>query len=279
MNIITEQSGNGELLYNTEFKNLLDFNSIHSFDDLWNLEGESVKNKLAERGTARIMLESPDGGQVETYIKRYLPLPKKEYFKAITSFRPFFPSGAVHEWESIIAFHRENIPTMKPIAVARETSGKSVLLTLGIQNYRRASDLLKEWFNNKEHCEVRRKLIANIAELAGKMHAAKLAHQDFYLVHMFVMDDLSVMPIDLQRIIMENQFGRRWRVKDLGQMLYAAMDISSKSDRMRFWKKYTDIAGPEMYRNKALIKSVYAKANRIYERSVRKKKRKEKENR
>jgi len=269
LNIEVIKSGNGELLFNAEFSRLLHENNIESFSDLWDIAGEPVKKKLAIRGTERVYLKS-GSTRTEAYIKRYLPLPAKEYFKAITSFRPFFPDGAMHEWEAIISFHQAGIPTMKPIAAGMDKQGRSVLLTLGIQNYTRASKLLKEWLNNDEKNSDRRRLIVNIAELAGKMHAAKFAHQDFYLVHLFVLENFDVMPIDLQRVIMGRQFGRRWRIKDLGQLLYSAWDLTTLKEKIIFWQKYTDIAGKEIYKDKRLIRAVVRKAEHIRNRSIRK---------
>ncbi len=272
MNIDIKHSNNKTFFFNSEFEELLSKNSINSFDDLWNLKGEDVKKKLVERGTERVFLDS-EKGKVETYIKRYLPLPLKEYFKAITSFRPFFPSGAIHEWDAIIAFHQQNIPTMLPIAAGRNSAGKSIVLTLAITDYRRASDLLESWKGDSSKRKERRTLIVNIAELAGKMHSARFAHQDFYLVHLFVKENLHILPIDLQRIIMDSQFGRRWRVKDLGQLLYSALELVSLTDQLLFWQKYTDAVGKEFYKDKRLIKSIIKKAQTIYDRSQRKKKR------
>ena len=273
MNIEIKESKDGTFLFNSEFEYLLNDNNIKSFADLWGLSGESVKKKLVERGTERVMLDSKPE-KIETYLKRYHPLPLKEYFKAITSFRPFFPSGALHEWDAIIEFHKHNIPTMLPIAVGNDSEGKSALLTLAITDYTRASDLLEKWKGDKSKRNERRKLIANIANLAAKMHSAKFAHQDFYLVHLFVKDDLSLMPIDLQRIIMEKQFARRWRVKDLGQLLFSAMEYTSKTDQLFFWQQYTESAGPDLYKNRTLIRAIIRKAMSIYNRSQRKKKRK-----
>jgi len=276
LNIQIKESNGGTFIFNTDFKQLLEENKIKSFDDLWSLSGESVKKKLVERGTERVMLHS-SSGKVETYLKRYLPLPLKEYFKAITSFRPFFPSGARHEWDAIIAFHKKNIPTMLPIAVGHNAAGKSALLTLAITDYTRGSDLLKKWQEEKNVQVLRKKLIENIAELAGNMHAANFAHQDFYLVHLFVKEDMTVLPIDLQRIIMPDQFGRRWRIKDLGQLLFSSLEYTSSKDRLLFWQKYTEITGQELYKNRRLIRAIIRKAMSIYNRSQRKKLKRENE--
>ncbi|NOY74902.1 MAG: hypothetical protein GXP32_03815 [Kiritimatiellaeota bacterium] len=281
--IEVETMDGGRLLVNAAYQRYLVANGIKSLVDLWSLDGESVKKKLAERGTERVSL-CFDGAQVETYLKRYLPLPFKEYFKGITSFRPFFPSGALHEWESIIAFHAAGIPTMEPIAAGRFPDGRSVLLTLGVTNYKRASDLLPE-LNGDENRKRRSELISVIAELAGKMHSAQFAHQDFYLVHLFVKEGESsetseerksfqVLPIDLQRIIIGPRFSRRWRVKDLGQLLYSAFDCADAVDLRLFWRIYAKIAGEGIGRDKKLIKAVFRKADSIRKRSLRKKSRK-----
>jgi len=271
LNIEIKESYDGTFVFNNKFKDLLEQNNIKSFEDLWALSGETVKKKLVERGTERVILNS-ESEKIETYLKRYLPLPLKEYFKAITSFRPFFPSGALHEWDAIVAFHKQNIPTMIPIATGHDSNGKSALLTLAITDYTRASDLFKFWSSDPSKRNQRRQLIANIAKLAAIMHSAKFAHQDFYLVHLFVKDDMTVLPIDLQRIIMEKQFGRRWRVKDLGQLLFSSMEFTSLTDRLFFWKKYSETAGTELYKNRPLIKAIIKKAMTIYNRSQRKKK-------
>lgn len=269
MDIQIEEINNGSLLINKVFSDILRENNIDSAEALWALQGESVKKILKERGTERVFLKTPDG-QLEAYIKRYLPLPCKEHFKGMISFKPVFASGALHEWESIIAFHRADISTMLPIAVGCLDDGRSINITLAITDYRRASDILAENPNR----ETRIKLIENIAKLAGKMHAARFAHQDFYLVHLFVKEYLQVLPIDLQRIIMGRLFKKRWQVKDLGQLLFSAYDFTSQTDALRFWKVYTDIVDPDLYRNKRFIKSVVGKAGRIRSRFLRKQKQK-----
>jgi heptose I phosphotransferase len=274
-----EKWDDGRLLVNSAYSSLLRENHIATWEDLWSVEGEAVKKKLLQRGTERVLLKSNEK-PIETYVKRYLPLPFKEYFKAITSFRPFFPSGAIHEWESIIAFHAAGIQTMEPIAAGRNPDGRTVLLSLGIADYVRASELLPE-LRGKKRQEERRRLILKIAELAGIMHAAKFAHQDFYLVHLFVKRkpsatstseeaEFQVLPIDLQRIIMGPRFSRRWRVKDLGQLLFSAMDATTSSDRLIFWNRYTEIAGTKLRGDKKLINSIKRKATGILNREIRK---------
>lgn len=267
--ITVEALDNGSLLVNRDYIDLLHENNIDSSEKLWKLEGESVKKFVKERGTERAFLKTTDGKQLETYIKRYQPLPFKEHFKGITSLKPVFTDGAIHEWNAILAFHDAGIPTMIPIAAGSLGDGRTVNITLGITDYRRASDV----FADKPERETRITLIENIAKLAGEMHSAKFAHQDFYLVHLFVKDDLQILPIDLQRLIMGKLFRKRWQVKDLGQLLYSALKYASHTDILRFWKIYTDSVDKSLFRNKAFIKAVIKKAESIRARSERKRKR------
>jgi len=263
MQIKVEHKDCGRLLVNADFAKILEFNGINSFEDLWSISGESVKKVLVERGTERIFLKSPDGASLtEGYIKRYKPEPLMSRLKNMLSLRPCRFPGAMNEWEAVIAFHRMNLPTMQPLACG-VSGGNSCILTLGITDYARASELFAK-FAKGERVR-RRKLLRRIAELAAGMHLAKMAHQDFYLVHVFVRekDDDSIFLIDLQRVIFEESFSERWRVKDLAQLLFSADNLVSRTDILYFWKVYTDMAGDEMYGDSSLTGKIIRKAARI----------------
>lgn len=258
----------GSLIINSEYEEILKKNGITSVKDLWDKDGEPVKKILKERGTERFYLDGVEDEKIETYIKRYLPLPKKEYIKGAISLKPIFPDGAIHEWDAILAFHNANIATMIPIAAGKLPDGRTVNITRAITDYRRASDILSD----SPTKAVRITLVENIAKLASKMHSAKFAHQDFYLVHLFIKDDLSVYPIDLQRLIMGKLFKRRWQIKDLAQLLFSVDGLVSRTDILRFWKIYTKSVDEKLYLNKKFISSVIKKSNRIKSRFLRKNK-------
>jgi heptose I phosphotransferase len=242
---------------------------LDSAEKLWNLDGEAVKKILKQRGTDRVFLKTPDGGLVETYIKRYSRIPAKEIIKQAFSGK-FHTFDAVHEWNALRAFHRAELNTMVPVAVAAPGGGRSCNLTLGIDGYVKAEQLFKDF--TPADGPRKKALIGKIAELAGKMHAAGFAHQDFYLVHMFVKEneDDNIYLIDLQRLIMQKKLHRRWRVKDLAQLFFAARPYVSETDIRRFWLIYCSCAGEQFLRDRALIKAVSAKAARITARDARK---------
>ena len=223
------------LLVNATFMELLSHNKLESAQDLWELESDTVKNAVRTRGTGRTFLKDPTGGQdIEVYIKRYLRPSLKDRIKCATSFKPIFPDGALHEWRALCRFHELGLKTMLPMAAADCGQRRTCNLTLGITDYIRASDLFADKsFTNPER---RRKIIAEIAELLGKMHSSNLAHQDFYLVHLFIKpeENDAVYLIDLQRTIMQAKLSRRWKIKDLAQITFATMPFFSEKETALF---------------------------------------------
>lgn len=262
MDIKTGQLDNGNLIINTEFADLLAHSGIDSAGKLWNLHSESVKSVTPSRGTSVAFLEPLSGTDyLETYIKRYQPVSLKDKIKSKLPTKQG-PYDAFHEWEALLAFHRENLPTITPIAVARYNQC-SCILTLGITDYIRASELFAG-FTSKDQ-KRKRTLIAKIADLASRMHFVNFAHQDFYLVHMFIKENENdnIFLIDLQRLVMQSKLARRWRVKDLGQLLFSARPFISNSDILYFWEIYTQTEGKRLYSDRKLIRSIFRKAARI----------------
>ncbi len=267
MKIKTEELDNGNLTINSEFAELLKSNGITTAEKLFNIESDTVKAIVKERGTSRAFLQDGDSS-VEVFIKRYSPVPLKEKLK-LKLFRKPATADAYDEWRAINIFHENDLNTMVPIAVAK-FGDKTCNLTLGIQDYVRASELF-ESFTEKDS-ERKKNLLKNIAELSGQMHALKLAHQDLYLVHLFVRESENdaVYLIDLQRTIVQNKMDRRWHVKDLGQLLFSAKPFLCDDDISYFWDIYTGITGLDLKNDKSFIKSVKAKAERIKKRDQRK---------
>lgn len=259
MYIKVVEKDNGKMFVNENYAEILFHNGIEKADDLWNIKSESVKSKLKERGTSRAFLNLPGSEEnLEVYIKRYTALPLKEYFKAALSFKPIFTGGALHEWKGILSFIEKGIPTAEPIAAARSSRGTCIVLR-GIQNYVRASELLAKFASEKNFTSARY-LIGQIAEIAGKIHSANFAHQDLYLLHFFVQwQDKKVYIIDLQRVIMQKKLSRRWRVKDLAQLNFSSKGLVSRTNKLRFWKKYCEICGLNP-RDISLLKTIHKKS-------------------
>lgn len=234
------EADGGRLLLNPEFSALLEYNNITSAAALWELESSPVKNVLKERGTGRLALESSSGEKVEAFIKRYQPIPLRERIKNTLAFKPW-NFDAVHEIMAVNAVLELGLHTMTPIAAARLDDGRSCNLTLGIDNYVRAQEFIGQIRGDQERMS---RLTHNIATLVGRMHGAGMAHQDMYLVHMFVrpQENDAVYIIDLQRTIFQRQLSQRWRVKDLAQLLFSSREYADEETIDRFWESYSKCA-------------------------------------
>jgi heptose I phosphotransferase len=81
----------------------------------------------------------------------------------------------------------------------------------------------------------KRRLIRAMAESARRLHAIGINHRDFYLCHFLLdisqgvaaldQDVPRLYLIDLHRAQRRSQTPRRWIVKDLGGLLFSAMDV------------------------------------------------------
>lgn len=264
MKIRTEKSEDGSFVLNSEFAELLSYNGICDAETLWCINSDPVKNVRKDRATERLYLEPVSGTDfVEAYIKRIVHPGFHDKIKNSLSVKQRY-FDAFHEWQAILKFHEKGIPTMTPIAVA-SCAGGTCSLTLGIRDYIRASDFFERLPRSPLVKTRKRRVISQIAEIAGKMHTANMAHQDFYLVHFFIKDceGDKVYIIDLQRVVMEETLRVRWRIKDLGQLLFSAASYVSRKDMMFFWKKYCKICGSEFFKEKRLIKGIFRKAEKI----------------
>lgn len=259
---------NGKLIINKNFSGILKHNGLITAENLWKIHSDPVKKQLKERGTEMIYLEPEKGTDyIEAYIKRYKPVPVKERVKSLVSLKPG-TYNAFHEWKSILAFHRHQLPTMVPIAACR-IKNNTCIMTEGITDYKRASKV----FASLKRSDFKRKrtLIRKIAELAANMHKTGLAHQDFYLVHIFIKEkcDDEIYLIDLQRVVMHRNLSIRWVIKDLAQLLFSARKVVQNTDVLFFWKKYCEIAGKNNLKNNRLINAILLKARRIRRHDVR----------
>ena len=259
MNIEVDQLDSARLLVNRSFLPLLKANGISGAEALWRLGGETVKRALKERGTERVFLKDPVSGEpVEAYLKRYTRRPLKEILKAALSLKfKFF--GAFEEWDSLLAFHAAGLPTMQPIAVARCREGDCGL-TLGLKGFTRASELYPKL---KDDPVRRRDLVVKAAKLAAAMHANGMAHQDFYLVHIFVMPDDTLSMIDLQRMIRSPNLARRWVVKDLAQFLFSVRPYAQPGDIALFVKIYARERGLGLLALRHILDEAVNKAETI----------------
>ncbi len=235
---------NNQLLINQTFVDYFEANNLTTFDALMNYsETEVAKSLLAERVTSRFTLKDNSGNEKTFYIKRHSPSPLKEYIKPLLRFRlPIL--GARTEWNALLRFHAEGIPTMMPVLYG-ESKQYSLLVTEALENCVKLSDWMHQQLANRSETNqtTTDSLIKQVAEIASDMHNAGMHHQDFYLGHLMMRQDSAqttsphIHVIDLGRACYRPQLATRWVVKDLAQLYYSASQFTPE-ERTLFMESY-----------------------------------------
>jgi heptose I phosphotransferase len=92
-------------------------------------------------------------------------------------------------------------------------------------------------------------LLERVARIARALHETGMNHRDFYLSHFLVKDrrwtdwqpgdPLELFLIDLHRVQTRDRVPSRWRVKDIGGLLFSAFDCGlTRRDQLRFIQIY-----------------------------------------
>ena len=254
----------GDLFINEAFLEFLDALGLASFDDFMRLEGSVVKSAVRERSTQRLNL----GGN-RVYVKKHFFPGIREITKNLLRFR--LPVGALNEWQALLAFHSRGIPTMTPICAGRKLflwriEKESFLLTDDLGKSSRLDDFLKAYGVTPcrgKALEKKRRILKNLADITREMHSAGLNHKDFYLCHILVDSRERLYIIDLHRVDVRNNVGKRWKVKDLAALLFSSLEVPlTHGERLAFYKRYTQINRLSAY-HKTLIRLIIKKCNKI----------------
>jgi heptose I phosphotransferase len=251
----------GNIIINAAFAKLLKINNLETIEKIYNLQGETVKKAVKQRGTERVFLTDKNDQPIECYIKRCTAIPFKEKIKCLLQLKRW-NFNTLNEWHALVRFHEVGLNTMLPIAAGYLQNGSNCLLTLGLTGCVRASD----FFNDESICrETRLKAIDNIAVLTATMHNNGMTHQDLYMVHFFIRpsEDYAAYMIDLQRVIFASPPKRRWHIKDLGQLTFAASKLLNQEEMIRLQKTYRQNCTIDRVNDPAFVKAVEAKATKI----------------
>jgi tRNA A-37 threonylcarbamoyl transferase component Bud32 len=262
MNIQVVEKGN--LFINKDFSELLDAVDLVRFDDFMRLEGMVVKSAVKERLTQRLDLEG-----ATVYIKKHFFPGIRKILGSFLRFK--FPLGAMNEWRALLAFHAHNIPTMIPICAGRKPffwkiEKESFLLTDDLGEVSRLNDFLMA--NCAVPCrgkvlETKKRIFENLADITRRMHNAGINHRDYYLCHILMDNTEELYVIDLHRVNVRDDVGKRWMVKDLAALLFSSLEVPvTHGQRLAFYKRYMQISRLTV-EDKTLIRRIIRKCNKI----------------
>lgn len=247
----------------------------NTFDWLMNVEGQ-VHRAVKNRRTVEFAL----GGR-RYFIKAHRGVGWGEVLKNWLYGRPPIVS-AEPEWQAIAALQAAGIAT--PLVAGKGLRGRapaqleSFIVMPALEGMISLEDLAKDWRGARGRTRVllKRVLIQRIATIARTLHGAGMNHRDFYLCHFLTRDrdwsrwtpadPVELTLIDLHRVQKRAAVPERWLVKDLGGLLFSALDAGLTSrDLLRFLAAYRHRPWHEVLeREEPFWKQVLFNATRLY---------------
>lgn len=252
--------------------------SLPDFDTLLRISGE-IYRAAPGRETLAVTI---DGNRY--LLKRHTGVGWGEIVKNLLQMRPPV-LGAVNEYRGLS--HLAALGITAPRVVDFQWRGRNPA--------RRQSYLLSEYLEHTvslEHYGVaarmpikspaeKRTVIRRLAGIARRMHEGGLNHRDFYLCHFHVPGSLTARPpitaaspihlIDLHRAQIRRRTPLRWRAKDLGGLLFSALDNGlTRGDCLRFVSAYRGKPARQVLAaDRRLWRRVVRNADRLYQKSGR----------
>ncbi len=214
------------------------------FDAILSAEGE-IFREFANRRTLRTKL-----GEKICFIKVHQGVGWREIFKNLLTLRaPVL--GASNEWRALKRLSDMHIPTPTPLVFASRgrnpASRCSFIVTEALEGMVSLEDYCADWRASPPPLAVFRKVLRSVAVTSRRLHAAGINHRDFYICHFLfdpktLADEPRLFLIDLHRAQIRRSVPRRWLVKDLGGLLFSALDINlTRRDLLRFVRIYTGV--------------------------------------
>ena len=247
---------------------LTSFDALFSFDS-----GKDPGGSSLPQYRSRLEFKTSDP-EITLYLKRY------HHPDAVTQIKNWFWHKAR---KSMMSFDldptdhlaRAGINTPKTISYGEQwgvfLEKRSFIITEELPNAESLEQVLPDCFRDRsktENLRQQRNFIEQLGKFAKKFHDTDYRHRDFYLAHIFYSDDGTFYLIDLQRAFKPHVLAERFRVKDIAQLYYSAPGSAfSKTDRLRLYKSYTGRRFLDG-RDKAFIRKVVRKANRIARREI-----------
>ena len=93
-----------------------------------------------------------------------------------------------------------------------------------------------------------RRMTSALGRLVGRLHACGVIHHDLHSGNLFIRTDgpgMRLVLMDLHRIALHRRARRATRAANIAQLMYDRLDVTTRTDRLRFLAAYLDAAGAE----------------------------------
>lgn len=219
------------------------------FNEVMNLEGE-VFREFANRRTVRTEI-----AEQACFVKLHMGVGWAEIVKNLVTLRlPVL--GAANEWHALNLLTRIGVRVPRPLAYAARgvnpARQHSFVVMEALDGLESLEDVTARWADTAPAPGTRRVLTQALAALTRTLHENGVNHRDFYLCHLLI-DPAWLRPdsgkcrkppalhlIDLHRAQIRTTVPERWRVKDVGGLLFSAFEASpTRSELARFVVGYS----------------------------------------
>jgi len=223
------------------YQKLLELNGLDKFDEVWTAEAEWIEVPNSDRGgwsgVSRLYLALPEGGEIMAYLKRQQNHIRPSLRHPISGEATF-----AREFSIIRRLEQHGVPSLKPMLFATtKQNGKwrAMLMTEELAGYQSLEELMMNGAVEAMTLHEKRRLLAAVADLVRRMHAAGVQHRSLYAKHLFVQREgngYKVAIIDLEK--------SRVSLMPLLSMLSDLISLNyrtgnwSKTHRLFFYRHY-----------------------------------------
>ncbi len=268
------RTGAAQLWINNRYRTALVDAKLDDFTSLMATTEGRLMRALPDRENWWLRLHGPHGDARGAFLKKHHIRSLPNWVRAKLGAAAPATSGRI-EAENVARLADSGIQTMPVIAFGERLSPRGLLesfvLTEELTGYVQLDHFLRQRFSDMNHAlsigRPRRRefdrLLAQVADVAGRFHRQGFNHRDLYCCHFFVRESqpgvYDIRLIDLQRVQHRTRLRRRWIVKDLAQLAYSTpRDVVSCGRRLAFFKAYLGVQklGPG---DRRLLRSVVGK--------------------
>jgi len=201
------------------------------------------------------------GSKCNMYFKEYLYRSWWDFIKHL-----FRPSRAQRAFSAAIMLEQNGLLSPRIIAMGKLSAGpfcvKNFLITSEIENALALYNYI-DICNSNHDLKEKRKLINQLGETIGRMHAAGIFHGDLRPGNVFVQKDNNsyrFFLLDNERTKKIGKLPARLRLKNLVQ-INMFRDELSRTDRMRFFRAYIKQNPAIRQENKKIAIEVMSRTN------------------
>jgi heptose I phosphotransferase len=219
------------MVINSDYHGLLRKAGLDSFEGVWQYKGGRRIKAIKERSVTRIEIDG-----IALYLKRH-----KRRFAGLKR-----RSDGRAEFENILAFKRNDLATLTPVAMGERFPHffwvESFLITRDFSPFATLENLIKKPPDSL--IDQKKVLLREIAGFARRMHLAGFNHRDLNANHILLnyrngSDVPEIATFDLQRVDKRKFLRFRWIIKCLAEINYTLPDkLFEEKDRLYLFLSY-----------------------------------------